>query len=78
MTHSRKKSIKKDHDQQKTAQNTNEIVIKNKKKDKRQKKYEEEHFVDINRPVWNYSLLTDEDVSNYQDGTNYCLYEKFV
>jgi 1,4-alpha-glucan branching enzyme len=41
------------------------------------KRYEETNFIDTSRPVWNYSLLTDEDVSNYQNGTNYQLYKKF-
>ncbi|MES1220199.1 MAG: 1,4-alpha-glucan branching protein GlgB [Bacteroidota bacterium] len=40
-------------------------------------KYEETNFVDTTRPVWNYSLLNDDDVRNYQQGTNYRLYEKF-
>lgn len=40
-------------------------------------KYEESNFVDTTKPVWNYSLLTDEDVLNYQAGTNYQLYKKF-
>ena len=26
-------------------------------------KYEELNFIDTSKPVWNYSLLTDEDVS---------------
>ncbi|MES2431272.1 MAG: 1,4-alpha-glucan branching protein GlgB [Bacteroidota bacterium] len=41
------------------------------------KKYEEVHFVDSTKPVWNYSLLTDEDIRNYQNGTMYNAYEKF-
>ena len=41
------------------------------------KRYEETNFVDTSLLVWNYSLLTDEDVRNYQDGTNYQLYKKF-
>jgi 1,4-alpha-glucan branching enzyme len=41
------------------------------------KKYEKENFVDTSGKVWNYSLLTDEDVANYQNGTNYQLYKKF-
>ena len=41
------------------------------------KKYEEVNFVDTSLLVWNYSLLTDEDVQNYQQGTNYQLYKKF-
>lgn len=41
------------------------------------KKYEDIEFVDTSKKVWNYSLLTDEDVANYQNGTNYQLYQKF-
>ena len=48
------------------------------KKDKIKKKYEEANFVDTTKPVWNYSLLTDEDVANYQNGTNYQLYKNSV
>ncbi len=40
-------------------------------------RYEETNFVDTSKPVWNYSLLTDEDVMNYQAGTHYQLYKKF-
>ena len=39
--------------------------------------YEEMHFVDSTKPVWNYSLFTDEDIKNYQAGTHYRLYELF-
>ncbi|MEI2822609.1 MAG: 1,4-alpha-glucan branching protein GlgB [Chitinophagaceae bacterium] len=39
--------------------------------------YEENHFMDTSKPVWNYSLLTDEDVTNFQAGTQYQLYKKF-
>ena len=41
------------------------------------KKYEEEVFVDTSASVWNYSLLSDEDIINYQQGTHYSLYKKF-
>ena len=41
------------------------------------KKYEEINFIDTTKSVWNYSLLTDEDVTNYQNGSNYQLYKKF-
>jgi 1,4-alpha-glucan branching enzyme len=44
---------------------------------KRRAKYEETHFIDTSNPVWNYSLLTPEDVRNYQAGTHYTLYKKF-
>ena len=39
--------------------------------------YEEEHFVDTSKKVWNYTLLTDDDIRNFQNGTHYRLYEKF-
>jgi 1,4-alpha-glucan branching enzyme len=39
--------------------------------------YEQSNFVDTTRPVWNYSLLTEEDISNFQNGTHYQLYKKF-
>ena len=37
-------------------------------------KYEEIHFVDTTRPVWNYSLFSDDDIFNFQQGTHYQLY----
>ena len=40
-------------------------------------KYEENNFIDTSKPVWNYSLLTDEDIKIYQQGTHYNLYKKF-
>src|SRR6188768_28292 len=40
-------------------------------------KYEEEHFVDSEKPVWNYSLFTDEDITNFKNGTLYNGYTKF-
>jgi 1,4-alpha-glucan branching enzyme len=40
-------------------------------------KYEEVHFVDTQQKVWNYSLFTDEDVRNFQNGTHYSLYQLF-
>lgn len=41
------------------------------------KKYEEEHFIDTQKPVWNYSLFTDEDIRNFKNGTLYNGYRKF-
>ncbi len=41
------------------------------------KRYEDTHFVDTARNVWNYSLFSDEDISNFQQGTHYRLYEFF-
>src|SRR5687767_855789 len=34
-------------------------------------------FIDTSKPVWNYSLLTEEDVQNFGNGTQYSLYKKF-
>ncbi|MCG7858466.1 1,4-alpha-glucan branching protein GlgB [Flavihumibacter sediminis] len=39
--------------------------------------YEATNFIDTTKKVWNYSILTDEDIRNFQAGTNYRLYEKF-
>lgn len=39
--------------------------------------YEDEHFVDSTRMVWNYSLFSDEDISRFQDGAMFDAYEKF-
>jgi 1,4-alpha-glucan branching enzyme len=41
------------------------------------KKYEDIHFVNSTGPVWNYSLFSDQQITNYQNGTNYKLYELF-
>ncbi|MEO6453381.1 MAG: 1,4-alpha-glucan branching protein GlgB, partial [Ginsengibacter sp.] len=41
------------------------------------KLYEQIHFVDTTKAVWNYSLFTDEQIANYQNGTNYSLYNHF-
>lgn len=41
------------------------------------KKYEEIHFVDSTKPVWNYSLFSEDDIQNFQRGTHYSLYTLF-
>ena len=40
-------------------------------------RYEDIHFVDSTQAVWNYSLFTDEDITNFQNGTHYRLYDFF-
>jgi len=40
-------------------------------------KYEEAHFVDTQKSVWNYSRFSDEDIRNFQNGTHYRLYDFF-
>jgi 1,4-alpha-glucan branching enzyme len=41
------------------------------------KPYEEIYFVETTRPVWNYSLFSDELISNFQAGTLYNAYQYF-
>jgi 1,4-alpha-glucan branching enzyme len=42
-----------------------------------QRRYEEIHFVDSTKPVWNYSLFSQADIDNFQNGTHYTLYKLF-
>ena len=39
--------------------------------------FEEDNFMDILAPVWNYSLFSDQDIRNFQNGTHYSLYQFF-
>jgi len=50
---------------------------KNKSKEGLPARYEDGNFVDTSGPVWNYSILYDDDVSTFRNGTHYTLYEKF-
>src|SRR5215212_309767 len=40
-------------------------------------RYEDRNFVDTTKAVWNYSILYDDDIETFQNGTNYSLYKKF-
>jgi 1,4-alpha-glucan branching enzyme len=40
-------------------------------------RYEDKNFVDTSNPVWNYSILYDDDVETFKNGTHYNLYKKF-
>ncbi len=40
-------------------------------------RYEDTHFVDSLKPVWNYSLFNEEVISNFQQGTLYNAYQFF-
>ena len=40
-------------------------------------RYEDQNFIDTSQPVWNYSLLYDDDIATFQQGTHYSLYKKF-
>ena len=77
MTNSGTRSTDNKNDKSKgIAQNSTDINIED-FVSSLEKKYEEVNFIDTTKPVWNYSLLTDEDVANYQNGSNYQLYKKF-
>ncbi|HZH95932.1 MAG TPA: hypothetical protein VEY06_08610, partial [Flavisolibacter sp.] len=39
-------------------------------------RYEDENFVDASKPVWNYSILYDDDIETFKNGTHYSLYQK--
>jgi 1,4-alpha-glucan branching enzyme len=39
-------------------------------------RYEDKNFVDTSKPVWNYSILYDNDVQTFANGTHYTLYNK--
>ena len=56
-------------------QTKSENIIKN--DDISSIRYEDQNFVDTSKPVWNYSILYDDDVATFQQGTHYSLYKKF-
>jgi 1,4-alpha-glucan branching enzyme len=58
-----------------TADST--AITKPPKNNKVEKRYEDIHFVDTTQLVWNYSVLTDEAIANYQQGTLYNGYDFF-
>ncbi len=39
-------------------------------------KYEDRNFVDTSLAVWNYSILYDDDITTFRNGTHYNLYNK--
>lgn len=52
-------------------------MAKAKKTVEKAKRYEDTHFVDTTKPVWNYSLFDEEQIRNFQNGTHYSLYNYF-
>ncbi|MFN2458174.1 MAG: 1,4-alpha-glucan branching protein GlgB [Chitinophagaceae bacterium] len=40
-------------------------------------RYEDRNFIDTSKPVWNYSILYDDDIETFKNGTHYTLYRKF-
>lgn len=59
------------------SQTKSESIIKNSNVDIGVERYEDKNFVDTSKPVWNYSMLYDDDVATFQQGTHYSLYKKF-
>ena len=43
----------------------------------KRERYEDIHFVDTTKPVWNYSFFTEEVIRNFQQGTCYDAYHYF-
>jgi 1,4-alpha-glucan branching enzyme len=39
-------------------------------------RYEDQNYIDTSKPVWNYSILYDDDVQTFANGTHYTLYHK--
>jgi 1,4-alpha-glucan branching enzyme len=75
-----KKKSKKDKKHKAETGDKKKQVKKNKKKTIAgfmQPRYEDIHFVDSTRSVWNYSLFSEEDIINFQNGTHYRLYDLF-
>jgi 1,4-alpha-glucan branching enzyme len=46
-------------------------------KDLNSRPYEETHFIDATKPVWNYSLFSEEVINNFQQGTLFNAYHYF-
>jgi len=78
MSDEKKKSIKKSKEKkaESTEQETTATKIK-KKTTNEHPRYEDIHFVDSTKSVWNYSLFSDDDISNFQSGTHYSVYNLF-
>ncbi|MDX1937938.1 MAG: 1,4-alpha-glucan branching protein GlgB [Flavihumibacter sp.] len=74
MAKAKKATTKTIANKESTAKKT---VSKTKKANTTMQRYEDINFVDTTHKVWNYSLLSDEDIHNFQQGTHYRLYEKF-
>lgn len=53
------------------------IAHNNSRNVKKKQQYEDYHFVDTTKPVWNYSRFEGDDISNFQRGTNYRCDELF-
>ena len=57
--------------------NKRKIMSGEKQSSNKEMRFEDANFVDTQKPVWNYSVFYDHDISAFQNGTHYTLYEKF-
>ncbi len=78
MSDDKKKSIKKSKEKKVEPAEAEITSIKTKKKTTNEHgRYEDMHFVDSTKSVWNYSLFSADDISNFQNGTHYSIYNLF-
>jgi 1,4-alpha-glucan branching enzyme len=71
-------STKKDEEKSSYIGETEKNLRKNKMESMETlKRYEDIHFVDSTKPVWNYSLFNEDEIRNFQNGTHYSLYNFF-
>src|SRR5688572_32966432 len=59
------------HDNERESENITKNV------NKFSTRYEDANFVDTSKAVWNYSILYDDDIAYFQNGSHYSLYKKF-
>jgi 1,4-alpha-glucan branching enzyme len=81
MSEKKQRSTKKEGKKTKTEVKKQSASTKKNKKNKLTQivpqRYEDIHFVDSTKAVWNYSLFSEEDIRNFQNGTHYHVYDLF-
>jgi 1,4-alpha-glucan branching enzyme len=78
MSEKKKYSTKKDEEKNDYIGETEKNLHKSKKGSMETlKRYEDIHFVDSTKSVWNYSLFNEDEIRNFQNGTHYSLYNFF-
>ena len=78
MSENKKKSGKKNGNKKGTVQHAGKpLEHLDAPSEDKPKRYEEIHFVDSTKNVWNYSLFTEQDIENFQRGTHYNAYNFF-
>ncbi|HEY4874486.1 MAG TPA: 1,4-alpha-glucan branching protein GlgB, partial [Puia sp.] len=78
MSEKKKNSTKKNEEKSDYIGETEKNLRKNKNESMETlKRYEDIHFVDSTKSVWNYSLFNEDEIRNFQNGTHYSLYNFF-